>query len=111
MSDKKYTKGYEQGAKDELEFTKVFIDSSKKRGKAIEVIKEDVSSDKLINWLSELYDLRQEVKELKNNPFKAMLKSTQKCTIKQWRNKFPNFAKWLDDNGFVYKASKDKNKR
>jgi hypothetical protein len=108
--NKSYTEGYKKGTEDEIMFIEHFIKTSKDRGKTIDILMEDVNSEKMIGWLSELYDLRREVQELKNNPFKKIVEDSQGLSFKAWAKKYPNFKKWLDDNGFVYNYKKDKHK-
>ena len=58
---------YKTAAESEFEFTKYFVDQSIDRGKALSVVLPLIGHTKMIDLLTELYNKREQIKELLKN--------------------------------------------
>jgi len=45
---------------------------------------------------------------MEGNDFSKMIKDVEGMDIKEWKEKYPNFYKWLIKNGFRYVPALDK---
>jgi hypothetical protein len=84
-------------------------EKKKKNFKSIDIIAEEV-------YLEEVAKLRKKHPEViecieidaKNKFIRNLFGDKQSLTYEDWTKKYPYYAKWLEDNGFVYNKSKDK---